>query len=907
MDHLRQAIAQDWSIQDGEAALRAFGSSTAGLTRSEAEARAQVFGPNEIAQGKPTPWYVLLKRQFESPLIFILLLAAAATWLVSEHPSDAWIILAVLAINAAIGYYQERKAERAINNIKGMSAPRCRVRREGQVIDLDARQLVPGDIILLEEGDRVPADGRLLSAVRLRVEEAIFTGETVAAAKQIAPLAAPSVLADRTDMVFMGTHVTSGRGEAVVTAIGMATELGKIAGLVQTAEDVQTPLQKKLDGFSAFIARAVLGICLLIFVSSYVVWRQPFGEVLLNAIALAVSAIPEGLPVVITLVLAIGVRRMAAHQALIRKLPTVETLGSATVICTDKTGTLTRNEMVVVKVFTGDAEYTVTGEGYACVGQILQADGKPAPAAALAPLLETAVLCNNSSLKLEADGTWQMVGDGTEGALLTLAGKSAAALLTLRHQQQRLAELPFDSKIKFMITVHATPDGRPRAHLKGSLEAVLARCAAYLTAAGPQPLTPAIIDRIKRINLAYADEALRVLGFACRDLPADFDPATFPDQDHQGYTFLGLVGMMDLPRPEAVAAVTRCRRAGIKVVMITGDHPATARAVGRKVGIFDEGMRMMTGAELQQLDDAGLRAIVQEVAIYARTSPEDKMRIIQALQWHGHVVSMTGDGVNDAPALTRADIGVAMGRSGTDVAREAAGMVLVDDNFASIVAAVEEGRIIYNNLRKALGFLMATNAGEVITLLAASLLGLAAPLRAVMILWVNLVTDGFTTIALGVDPPEGDEMDRPPRSPREDLLSGPMKMQLAIVAPLMAVGTLLAYRLGLSQALAAGSDAAGAARVAQTMAFGTMVFFQLFNIFNCRSYEKSLFRIGLASNPTLLGAVGLAALLQIGAMYLPFMQTLLGTVSLSASQLAIVLGLSLTVVPAVELGKLVRR
>ncbi|NLI79690.1 MAG: HAD-IC family P-type ATPase [Candidatus Riflebacteria bacterium] len=906
MEQIRQAVRQDWSVQGVEETWKAFGSGQAGLSAAEAAARATAFGPNEIAQGKPTPWYILLKRQFESPLIYILLAAAAVTFFVSEHPSDVYIILAVLVINAGIGFHQERKAERAINNIKGMSAPHCRVRRGGDVLDLTAGELVPGDVIVLEEGDRVPADARLSATVRLRVEEAIFTGETVAAAKQAERLEAVSVLAEKTNMVFSGTHVTSGRGEAVVTATGMATELGKIAGLVQTAEEVQTPLTKKLDAVSTFIAKSVLGICAMIFVSSYVVYGQKFSEVLLNAIALAVSAIPEGLPVVITLVLAIGVRRMAAHQALIRKLPTVETLGSATVICTDKTGTLTRNEMVVVKVHAADVEYAVTGEGYACAGTIRRADGQPADDDALAPFLETAVLCNNSSLKLDPDGTWHMVGDGTEGALMTLAGKAGASFLTLRNAKKRLGEVPFDSKIKFMVTIHEA-DGGPRAHLKGSLEAVLARCSHYWTFAGPQPLTPAMAEKFKAVNLGYADEALRVLGLAAKDLPADIDVNTFADQDHEGYTFLGMVGMMDLPRPEAIEAVARCRKAGIKVVMITGDHPATARAVGRKVGIFDEGMQMMTGADLAKLDDDGLRKIVQTVAIYARTSPEDKMRIIQALQWHGHVVSMTGDGVNDAPALTRADIGVAMGKAGTDVAREAAGMVLVDDNFASIVSAVEEGRVIYNNLQKALGFLMSTNTGEVLTLLAASLMGLSNPLRAVMILWVNLVTDGFTTIALGVDPAEGDEMERPPRNPKEDLLSPPMKTQLVIVSVLMAIGTLMAYKIGHAMALAAAPDPAAAARLAQTMAFGTMVFFQLFNIFNCRSYEKSLLRVGFFTNPTLVGAVALASLLQLAAMYFPPMQGLMGTVSLSMTQLALVLGISLTVIPAVELSKMVRK
>ncbi len=906
MDTIREALKIDWACQESAEALKSFQTGDRGLARAEAEARFAAFGPNEIAQGKPTPWYVILGRQFTNPLIYILLIAALVTGLVG-HLSDVAIIVFVLIVNAGIGYYQESKAERAINNIKGMSAPHCRVRRDGDLFDVTATELVPGDIILLEEGDRVPADARLLTTTRLRIEEAIFTGETIAAEKQAGKLDSAAVLADKTNMIFMGTHVTAGRGEAVVTGTGMNTELGKIAGLVQTADEVQTPLSRKIETFSALVARGVLAICALIFVSSYLIHKQSFTDVLLNAIALAVSAIPEGLPIVVTLVLAIGVRRMAQHNALIRKLPTVETLGSATVICTDKTGTLTRNQMVVTHLYTGDQEYEITGEGYAAEGTISAVGGEVVPDG-ITSFIETAVLCNNASLRQEADGTWTMIGDGTEGALMTLAGKLDRGLLALRERFPRQGELPFDSKIKYMVAVHGSRAGM-KAHLKGSLEAVLARCSHVMGRSGVRVLTDADRDLFMKKNLGYAGEALRVLGFAVRDLPAGIDPSEFCEGPQDGYTFAGLVGMMDLPRPEAIEAVAKCRKAGIKVVMITGDHAATAQAVGRKVGLFDSGMSMMTGEELAKLDEDGLRKVVESVAIYARTSPEDKMRIIKALQFHGHVVSMTGDGVNDAPALTRADIGVAMGRSGTDVAREAAGMILVDDNFASIVSAVEEGRIIFNNLRKAIGFMVSTNSGEVLTLLSASLMGWAAPLRAVQILWVNLVTDGFTTIALGVDPAEGDEMQRQPRRHNEPLLTGNMAWQVGIVAVLMTVGTLWTYRLGLAWngVPTTPEMEAAAVKLAQTMAFGAMVFFQLFNIFNCRSYEKSVFRVGIFGNPSLFGAVLCASLLQLIAMYLPFMQSLMNTTSLDASQLGVVLGISFSVIPAVELVKLFSR
>jgi len=905
---IRETMRQDWSLKSPEETITALESSDKGLSASESTARLTILGPNEIAQGKPTPWYILLGRQFADPLIYILLAAAAITgitgYLSSEgHMSDVIIILTVLIVNASIGFYQERKAERAINNIKGMTAPHCRVKRAGELQDHFARELVPGDIIELEQGDRVPADARLLSTVRFKVEEAIFTGETTASQKQIDKLEKAPVLADKLNMIFMGTHVVSGRGEAVVTATGMGTELGKIAGLVQSAEEVQTPLQKRLEKFSEFVAVFIFGICILIFISSYLIHGQSFSEVLLNAIALAVGAIPEGLPVIITLVLAIGVRRMAQHNALIRKLPIVETLGSATVICSDKTGTLTRNEMVVTEVYVADQAYRVSGQGYSCEGQITPASGENTNKTALSWLIETAVSCNNAAVNRSESGEWHMTGDGTEGALMTLGGKFDLSLLHLRDTKKRSAEIPFDSKYKFMVTIHPWETAF-RAHLKGSLETVLSRCSKLLGKDGIRPLTTQDIDNFQKINLRYADAALRILGFAFKDLGTDTDLNAVTEEEQKDYTFLGLVGMMDLPRPEAIEAVAKCKLAGIKVVMITGDHAATAMAVGKKVGLFEDGMRLITGEELQKLDENALQNIVDSVAIYARTSPEDKMRIIKAWQTHGHVVSMTGDGVNDAPALTRADIGVAMGRSGTDVAREAAGMVLVDDNFASIVSAVEEGRIIFNNLRKAIGFLCSTNAGEVLTLLVASLMGFSAPLRAAQILWVNLVTDGFTTIALGFDPPEGDEMKKRPRMPDEPLLSRPMMSQVVIVSILMCIGTLAAYVIGYRMT---AESPLIAKKTAETMAFGTMVFFQLFNIFNCRSYEKSLLKVGIFGNMTLVWAVFVAILLQLAAMYLGFMQELLGTVSLNAWQMGFVIAVSLLVFPAVELSKWFRR
>jgi Ca2+-transporting ATPase len=844
---------------------------------------------------------VLLGRQFASPLIYILVAAAVIAGAMG-HKEDVIIILAVLVFNAAIGFYQEKKAERAINSIKSMSAPKCVVRRNGIEQQTPAKNLVPGDLIVLEEGDRIPADCRLLSVSRLRVEEAIFTGETIAADKQIEALENASALGDKLNMTFMGTHVISGRGEAIVTATAMSTQLGKIAGLVQSAEEIRTPLQKKLDAFSHSLIYVVLLVCVLMFVSSHLIHGQPLSEVIMLAIALAVSAIPEGLPVVITLVLSIGVRRMAKRRALIRKLPTVETLGSATIICTDKTGTLTRNEMMVTRIAAGGQIWSVSGTGYACEGEIVNEQTADKKNEGKNPLLEKiarcCVFCNNSHLKKNSKD-WEMIGDPTEGALMALAGKYQADFINLRDNHKRLGEIPFDSRTKFMITLHEF-NGQKIAFLKGALEPVLNLCKQQETETGSIDLSDENRSQIRDKNEEFASSALRVIGLAYKIMPPEATTESFLNNEQSDFIFLGMAGMIDPPRAEAVTAVTDAKKAGIRVIMITGDHATTARAIAEQIGIFEPGMEVMTGAELKALSDKEFDAVIENIAVYARTSPEDKMRIVQTLQAHNHVVSMTGDGVNDAPALTRADIGVSMGITGTDVACEASGMVLVDDNFASIVAAVAEGRVIFNNLRKTISFLLSTNAGEVLILLTASLLGLPAPLKAAQILWVNLVTDGFTSIALGVDPAEGDEMSKPPRNPQEPLLTRPMLRQLIAVSIVMCIGVLGIYQIGLliSQ---------GNKDVAITMSFGAAVFFQLFNIFNCRSFDKSAFSVGFFSNKALLAAVAFAAVLQLAGMYTPGLRDILGAVPLNGQQMLITLLVSFTVLPVMEFIKFLTR
>src|SRR5712691_7193539 len=771
--NVQRAMADDWHALRAEAVLQKLDSSPLGLTSREAAQRLSRFGPNELVQtAKVSPLRILLS-QFVDVLVIVLIIAAIISASLgvlqgqNEDLYDAVLIIVIVIMNAILGFVQEYRAERSLEALKTLAAPKAHVLREGEVVSIPSRELVPGEIIVLAAGDRVSADARLLEVASLRVNEASLTGESLPVSKAVEPLPRDAFLGDRRNMVFMGTTVDGGRGKAVIVETGMATQLGKIAGLVQRETKEETPLQRQLDRLGRQIGIAVLLAACLIFVIG--VLRDP-GHIellFLTAVGLSVAAIPEGLPAIVTISLALGLQRMIRRGALIRKLPAVEALGAASVICSDKTGTLTKGEMNVRAIVAGDREYEARGEGFDPTGDV-RIGGQKADLAAhpdLRLLLECAVLCNDAALK-EETGRWVVEGDPTEGALLVAAIRAGLDPDSIRAEMPRVAEVAFTSERKKMSTLHAelsepdlreilsVPEGERHTrlegagaylHVKGAPERVLAACAYHVVDGVRKPLTE--YDRKQYVfrNQEMATRALRVLGFAVREFPREVPPLR-EDTLETDLTFLGLAGMMDAPRADAIAAIERCKKAGIHVVMITGDHKLTAMAVAREMGILGEGERALTGEELGRMTDAELVREVERIRVYARVAPEHKMRIVDAWKKAGHIVAMTGDGVNDAPALKRSDLGVAMGITGTDVAKESADMVLTDDNFASIVAAVEEGRGIYENIRKFVAFLLSANAGEVLVMFIATLVLSVDPaflpfFFPVQLLWINLVTD----------------------------------------------------------------------------------------------------------------------------------------------------------------------
>ncbi|WP_149537012.1 cation-translocating P-type ATPase [Siccirubricoccus phaeus] len=912
-------------LQPAEAVLAALATDARqGLSQAEAQRRLARFGRNELAAAPERSAWLRFLDQFRDVLVLLLLAAAlvsAGLWLAerdSALPYEALAILAIVLLNALLGYVQQARAARAVAALRQMSAARARVVRQGEPQDLPAAELVPGDLILVEEGDTIPADARLLHAAALQVAEAALTGESLPVTKDPAALEAEAAPGDRTNMLFSGTAATYGHGQAVVTATGMQTELGRIAGLLKAAPQEATPLQKALDRTGRMLGRLVILIA-LVMVGTILAVEEVHGaravfDVLILGVALAVAAVPEGLPAVVTAVLSIGVQRMARRRAIIRRLAAVETLGSADVIASDKTGTLTRNEMTVRRIVTASGTVHLEGTGYAPEGEVRRAAGGPAEGALLAELRRclTAAECASNARLRPREGGWAVQGDPTEGALLVAARKLGLEEAALATCFPRLAELPFSSERKLMSTLHGEA-GQRVIFAKGAPDVLLGRCVAELAGEAERPLTPERRAAILAANEALAGEALRTLGIACRPMPAAGAAALDADSERD-LVFLGLVGMIDPPRPEAKAAVARAKGAGIRPVMITGDHPATAAAIAAELGIA-EGGRALTGAELARLPDAALDAAVQEVSIFARVDPEHKLRIVQALQRDGATVAMTGDGVNDAPALKTADIGIAMGITGTDVSREAADMVLADDNFATIVAAVEEGRAIFANIRKFLRYLLSSNIGEVLTMFLGVLLagvigltaeaegGLVLPLLATQILWINLVTDGAPALALGLDPADRGLMARPPRPRGEGVITGWMWWGIALVGLVMAAGTLLVLDAGLPGGLIPGD---GGLDQARTMGFTTLTLFQLFNVFNARSDERSAFS-GLFVNPWLWGAVGLSLGLHAAVLYLPVLQQAFSTVPLDAGDWLLCLAVASTVLWVREGEKLVRR
>ena len=877
-----------WHVLSVDQTFTQLKATPAGLTSAEAARRLAEHGPNELqAAGRVSPWAVLL-GQFKSVLIVILLVATALS-AVLGHTVEALAITVIVLFSVLLGFIQEYRAERAIEALRRMAAPTATVLRDGEEMEIPARDLAPGDVILLRAGDIVPADARLAEAVNLQVEEAALTGESVAVEKHTAALANGQLaLGDRKNLVYSGTVVTYGRGLAVVVATGMRTEFGKITGMLQTVEAGQTPLQENLDRMGKTLAKAALVIVALI-VALGLFRGQPFIEMFIFGIALAVAVVPEALPAVVTISLALGVQRMVKRNALVRRLPVVEVLGSTSIICSDKTGTLTRDEMTVRKIFAAGQLWQVSGAGYEPRGAFSQNGASAEPSAPLLALLRGAALASDARL-VAKDGHWDIKGDPTEGALVVAAAKAGLDKTELEQRFPRIGEIPFTSETKRMTTLHETPEG-PVAYAKGAAEVILDACTQWLTADGPQPLTATDRAEILAQARQMAGEALRVLGVAARP------GATLADAE-RAMTFLGLVGMIDPPRAEAKAAVRECEEAGIKVAMITGDHPLTAQAVARELGLLKTG-RSVTGAELEAMSDAEFEAAAGEIEVYARVSPAHKLRVVSALQKQGHIVAMTGDGVNDAPALKKANIGIAMGITGTDVSKEAAAMTLTDDNFASIVAAVEEGRGIFGNIKKYLMYLLSSNIGEIGLMAGATLLGLPLPLTAVQILYVNLATDGLPALALAVDPPERDLMRRKPRDPRTGTFTRP-------VVTLMTVGGLWSTiaNLGVfTWALSSGRSVAEA----MTMTFVSLVLIQFFKAYCYRSDRHSVLNRPFA-NHWLNLAILWEMLLLVLIIYVPFLHDAFGTFYLPLHDWLIVAGVAVTILPVLELAKwMVRR
>lgn len=869
-------------------------SSINGISSSLAEQRLKEVGPNELAEShKVSPWEILL-QQFKNVLIMILLIATAISFILG-HGIESLVIAIIVLFAVGLGFFQEYRAERAIEALRQMSAPTASVIRDGKEVEIPARELVPGDIILLQTGDRVPADSRIIESLNLQLEEAALTGESLPVEKHTQPIEHEDIpIGDRKNMVYAGTAVTYGRGKAIVVATGMGTEFGKIATLLQTIETGKTPLQQNLDKVGTVLARAAIVIVGLI-VALGLLRGQPLIEMLIFGIALAVAVVPEALPAVVTISLAIGVQKMAKRNALIRRLPAVETLGSTSVICSDKTGTLTKDEMTVLRLFSGNQMVYVSGAGYTPEGSFSDKEGNVIqPEYPIIKMLEAATLASDTKLIRSDTGSdvhWEIKGDPTEGALIVAAAKAGLKKEILDQDNPRINEIPFSSESKRMTTLHQSSDGII-AYAKGAPEVILSGCDTMLTVDGKKPLNESARKYILDAASEMADGALRVLAVASKD-NAELKTA------ESGMTFLGLAGMIDPPRPEAKAAIATSVGAGIRPIMITGDHPITAQAVARELGLLRDGDRVVTGVELEDMPDEVLQSEVENISVYARVSPSHKLRVVSAWQALKHIVSMTGDGVNDAPALKKADIGIAMGITGTDVTKEAAAMTLTDDNFASIVAAIEEGRGVFGNIKKYLMFLLSSNIGEIGLMAGASLLGLPLPLSAVQILFVNLATDGLPALALAIDPPEKDLMLRKPRDPRTGVFTKP-------VVALMSLGGIWSTLVNLGLFLWA-LQSGKSLEEAMTMTFVSLVLIQFFKAYSFRSDRHSILQ-GIFSNKWLNLAILVDVAMLLLVIYVPFLHDAFGTYYLPLEDWLIALGSAVTIIPALEFGKwMIRR
>ena len=875
-----------------------------GLTQAEAARRLVRHGPNALAQAHARSALAIFLAQFHS-LIVALLVAATVVAFTVDESIQAVAILVVIVLNAAIGFFTEWKAEQALSALEKQTVRVAHVIREGAQGEILAAELVPGDLVVLTAGARVPADGRIVESARLQIDEAALTGESNAVAKASALLEdEDAALGDRLNMAFLGTTITDGRGRLLVTATGAETEMGRIGILIDAATARATPLEQRLARLGRLLIAIVLALCAVIVLAGWLRGATDFWHMLEIGLSLAIAAVPEGLPAVATMTLALGMRRMARMRALVRRLPAVETLGSTTVICTDKTGTLTRNEMTVRVFVLDQRQLEVTGTGYAPEGTFLDGDNRVDPRSDdhLALALRIGMLCNDARVE-HGGGRDAVLGDPTEGALIIAAEKAGMNQAALSADSPRISEVPFDSVSKRMITVHRTPQGRTLAFVKGSPGTLIAASSAQVKAAGVAPLTPDDRRRWEESNQRLAGRALRVLGLAYRELPE-----VYKERDIAAdLTFVGLVGMSDPLRDEAKAAIDTCRAAGIRTVMITGDQQPTAAEIARQLGIDrDPGGRLLRtvhGRELRDLDDAGWQRVVADAAVFARVSPEHKLQIVEALQQQGHVVAMTGDGVNDAPALNKADIGVVMGIKGTEVAKENADMVITDDNFASIVGAVEQGRIIYSSILRFLHYLLSCNFSEILTVFLALMIGWPLPLAALQILWLNFITDVFPAFALALEPSAPDAMKRPPRDPQESLLPPRFIGLIAWQGMLLAGFTLLAYAVGMRWH---GHSGVGL-RQATTMAFMTLALAQIFHVFNARSRRRSAIANSLFTNGWLWAAVVICLVLQIAAVYVPLLQRVLHTIPPTVPDWSVIAACSAAPVAMVELAKALRR
>ena len=879
-------MEKTWHSKTPQEALSELNVTSSGLTTQDAQERLTQYGPNELKKEKGKSPLKLLLGQFTDILMIILLIATGLSFVAGE-PTDAIIILAIVIASATLGFTQEYRSEKAVEALKKMTSPTASVLRDGKEVRIPATQLVPGDIILLYTGDKVPADGRLLEAFTMKTDEAPLTGESSAVNKSALELPEQTQLNDRNNMVFTGTVVVYGRGKAVVTTSGMNTEFGKIAQMVQAAPQEKTPLEKRLSGVGKWIGILALVIAVSVGVVGIVVEQRPIFEMVLWAISLAVAAVPEALPAIVTGALAIGMYRMAKVSAIVKRLPAVETLGSTSVICSDKTGTMTKGEMTVRSIYVNEQIIKVTGIGYAPEGEFQIEDKKVTPDANLKALLKVAVLCNDSALEQDTQtGKWLVKGDPTEGALVVTAEKAGLSKEELEEQEPRVFEVPFSSERKRMTTIH-TKDGKRIAYMKGAPEMVIERCSKIVLDGKVQPFTKESQTKHFKVTEALALQALRNLAFAYKELPGGTEE--FKEEMEEGFVFVGIMSMIDPPRPEVKDAIAICKKAGIRVVMITGDHKLTATAVGKELNLLDEKdveSCVLTGQELEQMTDEQLADVVEKVVIYARVAPEHKVRIVKAWKQKDQVVAMTGDGVNDAPALKMSDIGIAMGISGTEVTKEAADMILADDNFASIVKAVREGREIFDNIKKYLTYLLQCNIMEILVMFIAvvsvpyiarvispesnvDLINNAAiALTAVQILWMNLVTDGLPAIALGVDPGDPDLMERKPRKPNESVFSKDVKVYLSTIPILMTVLLLVAFYSHLPWL------SEFRLLEARTQLLTAMIAMELVIAITMRSLKYPVYKVGPFKNKFLWYAILASFALQLVILYVPGLQTL---------------------------------